>query len=256
MTLPPQREVQRLWDSCGHAATDPYAWRYLRCRRRLSVVEVALQDLARVLPRDAACPRWARCGQQSWAASGHRLIVPIYQTWDCRRPALLRAWSWDPGAWCSRLSASSCDGCYQVVRCLVMANRPGREMLRWAGLWGPALRGLVIVEGEPDYLTAAVAWPQWAVLGIVGGAWSEEIAATVPRGATVVVRTDSDTAGDRMAAQVTETLRGRATVRRVRDELDVNDLLRAGVLAGDPRVGRLEGLTVAHMSDTGTCHER
>jgi hypothetical protein len=136
----------------------------------------------------------------------------------------------------ARLSASSCGGHYSTTRGLVMANELGREVLAWGGLWGPQPEGVVIVEGEPDYLTACCAWPDWAVLGITSGAWTEELARTVPRGAVVVVRTDADTAGDRYAAHVAETLTGWATVLRVRcEDGDVNDLARAGRLPADPR---------------------
>ena len=246
MTYPPQHEVQRLWDSCTHVATDFEAWRYLRCQRSLLAMDIIPQDLARVLPRDASCPPWAGTRRQSWAESGHRLIVPVYRAWDTE-PALLRAWSWSPSAKTSRLSASSCDDAYRTVKGLVMANTLGRAMLgygevglsilRRAGMWtkAPTITGVVIVEGEPDYLTACCAWPGWAVLGIASGSWTDELARTIPSGAVVVIRTDDDTAGDRYAAQVEESLQGRVlALQRRTDELDVNDLLRAGRLPDDP----------------------
>lgn len=234
--LPPPHEVRLLWDRCMPVSEELAAIHYLM-GRRIDPVVVQRENLARVLPRKAPCPRWARTSRGDWEQTGHRLIVPVYRAgWlPGDGPTLLRAWSWS-GAKPARLSASSCGGRCRCVRGLAMANRLGQSVLAWFGVWGPMPRGLVIVEGEPDYLTACCAWPDWAVLGITSGAWTDGLARTVPHEAVVVVRTDADAAGDRYAAQIAESLRGRATVLRVRcPGADVNDLRRADRLPADPR---------------------
>jgi len=94
---------------------------------------------------------------------------------------------------------------------LVMANQAARAMLR-----GEAQPSRVVVaEGEPDHLTAAIRWPTCAVIGIVSGAWNDELAARIPDGCEVVLRMDSDEAGERYAAEVAESLAGRCKVWRV-----------------------------------------
>ena len=112
---------------------------------------------------------------------------------------------------------------------------------------GPA-RAVVITEGEPDYLTWAsavkhadphlVAPSDAAVLGIFNGSWTDEIAARIPSGCTVHIRTDDDTAGNKYAADVHKTLAGRCTVYRAeaRDGCDDNDLLQLGRLPSLPGV--------------------
>jgi len=79
---------------------------------------------------------------------------------------------------------------------------------------------IVIVEGEPDFLT----WSNKpsdadeyapAVIGVASGSWTINIANRIPAEATVVVRTHHDEAGDKYAAKIHETLVGRvADLRR------------------------------------------
>ena len=79
---------------------------------------------------------------------------------------------------------------------------------------------LVIAEGEPDFLTwasrlsADAEFAPVAVLGIVAGAWTPAIAARIPDGARVVVRTHHDEAGRKYAAQIHATLTGRCRLAR------------------------------------------
>jgi hypothetical protein len=85
-----------------------------------------------------------------------------------------------------------------------------------------APRRIIVVEGEPNLLT----WATWlarngsgaelAVLGLFSGSWTAEIAASVPGGAAVFIRTDHDAAGDTYGAAVNETLGQRCDVRRLR----------------------------------------
>jgi hypothetical protein len=57
-----------------------------------------------------------------------------------------------------------------------------------------------------------------AVLGIVNGSWTEEIAARIPDGTRVVVRTHSDGAGDDYAAKIVHSLSARCSLSRVARE--------------------------------------
>jgi len=73
---------------------------------------------------------------------------------------------------------------------------------------------VIIAEGEPDFLTWAVSSSDAndrppAVLGVVAGAWSADIAARIPDGSRVVIRTHRDAAGDAYAAAIRDSLAGR-----------------------------------------------
>ena len=179
---------------------------------------------------------WARCGRRDWYSAGNRLLVPL---WDARgRLASVRA------RFVGKGKAVAPTGF--AVRGLVMADATARAMLE-DGLRGPA-RAVVITEGEPDYLTWAsavkhadphlVAPSDAAVLGIFSGSWTEELAARIPSGCTVHIRTDDDDTGNKYAAAVHKTLAGRCTVYRAeaRDGLDDNDLLQLGRLPSLPGV--------------------
>src|SRR5262249_38341057 len=79
--------------------------------------------------------------------------------------------------------------------------------------------GLVVVEGEPDWWTWATRWGEAhdlapAVLGLVSGSWTEEIAARVPDGTSVVVRTHADRPGGGYAERVVRSPEGRGNVLR------------------------------------------
>jgi len=95
---------------------------------------------------------------------------------------------------------------------MVMADEMGRAML--AGHRAPST--IVIVEGEPDFLSRCMVTgdPDVAVLGIVSGSWSQAMADRLPVGARVVIRTDTDQAGDRYAAEIAATLMRRCFVYR------------------------------------------
>jgi hypothetical protein len=76
---------------------------------------------------------------------------------------------------------------------------------------------LVVTEGVPDFLTwttlfgdAAEAAP--AVVGMISGSWTKEIAARVSDGTAVYVRQHSDAAGAKYSARIVETLGERCTV--------------------------------------------
>ena len=87
--------------------------------------------------------------------------------------------------------------------------------------WGDSapLR-VVVAEGEPDYLTWALRVHDTpsvhppAVFGIESGAWTDDIAARIPDGATVIVWTHHDEAGEKYAARVAATLARRCAVMR------------------------------------------
>ena len=78
---------------------------------------------------------------------------------------------------------------------------------------------ILVVEGEPDFLTwatqaAATDFDVPLVIGVISGSWSERLAARLPTGARVIIRTHHDAAGDRYAEAIRETLSHRCAVLR------------------------------------------
>lgn len=217
---PPVDEVEQLWHSCLPVEMSPAALHYLR-QRGLHMAALR-HDAARLLRPGYSCPPWARYGSRSWAETGHRLIVPVYD--HAGKMRLVRGWRWEPD--ClekssnlvekqearpvpKRLAAVGCS-----VRGLVMAAGLGLMLLRGElPDWSYPAR-VLIVEGEPDALAATACCPDWAVLGIVSGCWCEELAGRIPAGARVSIQTDEDEPGERYAKQIAETLRGRCDVTR------------------------------------------
>jgi hypothetical protein len=111
------------------------------------------------------------------------------------------------------------------VRGLLLADPLARAMLEGADGAAELVRdvGLVVTEGEPDYLAWSARWgadyPEDApaVVGLVSGAWTADVAARVPDGAAVVIRTHLDPSGDAYAEQVVNTLASRCTLRRLQE---------------------------------------
>ncbi len=184
--------------------------------RGLDATKVADASLARVIPRGADVPHWAYCKGRSWPASGYRVLVPMFAARG-QTPASVRArriLAGEPKAVAPRGHA---------VRGVVMANQLARHLLAK----GPVLADwpadqrlrIAIAEGEPDFLTLATYWhdQRWppAVVGVVSGSWTPEIADCIPSGALVEVCTDPDLAGDFMAHAISASLGSRCEVVRV-----------------------------------------
>jgi hypothetical protein len=80
---------------------------------------------------------------------------------------------------------------------------------------------VVVVEGEPDFLTWATRFSDAdedvpVVLGVLSGGWSNDMAMRIPDDARVVIRTHHDPAGDAYADVVRESLGPRCEVLRSR----------------------------------------
>lgn len=209
-TYPDAGEVASLWSSAVSVELDGEAHDYLESRG-IDPGMVDLYDLARVLPRGGWAPSWARCRGRSWSSS-HRLLVPVVDHTGAMRS--LRAWRL-PSDEAAEGAPKRTAPAGKATGGLVMACPVARRMLATgqAPSWSTPTTPLrvVIAEGEPDFLTWAArvsdadgAAP--AVLGVVAGAWSLAMAARVPDGAMVGIRTDPDAAGDRYAADIRATL--------------------------------------------------
>ena len=184
---PPVAELAALWRSCGPISSDEEVKAWMDecgiCAQR-----VRDADLARVLPKDAVLPRWARYRSIPWSSGGYRVVVPLYGATGEKEALYARSLAPLRPSSLSTRSTPPAVG----HRGLVMANRIGREMLRTGRLPDPpAWSTAVVVGGAADFLEWASSFPTWnapVVLGMVPGTWTPELAARIPSETRVIVR--------------------------------------------------------------------
>jgi hypothetical protein len=207
---PPRDEVVELLAACTAVCDDLPLHRDLETRG-IDPATVTDRDLARALSGTARLPPWARSRGGTWAETGHRLIVPLYdasgQIVTVRARRLLgedRPKALPPAGYRH-------DGA-------VMADPLARLLLAGQPVDWWTRRRVLIAEGEPDWLTMATHYGDDestpAVLGVVASSWSAEIAARIPDGACVIIRTHADPAGQRYACEIGLTLAQRCRLLR------------------------------------------
>lgn len=205
----PAAELASLWGQ-ARADADEVAAGWMR-RRGWDPDSVATLEEVRILPPSAACPRWARCNRQSWAQSGHRLLMPLRDTSGAPRSFRAR--------WCGTgdvPTPKSLAPAGATSRGLCLADLPTRMMLRGEP---SRVERVLIVEGSPDWITWAVKLNgrmdgKTALIGIVEGSWSAAWAKAIPAGMPVLIRGhhDPDNKGQQIAAAVADSLKGRGPV--------------------------------------------
>jgi hypothetical protein len=217
----PRADVLSLWSECRPVTSDAGVAAWLR-GRGFDPALVEDRDLCRALPPALALPLWARFEGASWTERPEqfRAIFPMYGAGGALEG--LRARALHPSG---KLKALAPVG--GGPSGLVLTDDLGRRLLTGdvAALADVAAcapqPGLVIAEGEPDFVAWATNWGDAAerypaIWGIVAGSWTAGHAARVPTGTTVTIATHHDTAGDKYAREITETLAGRARLLRWR----------------------------------------
>jgi hypothetical protein len=222
---PRVEEVAHVWGLCRPVTEDPGVANWL-ASRGLDSARIERLDLARALPPDVGeLPKWAGvwtrgAGWVPWSA-GWRCLVPAY---DARGVHVSFRARWIDGSPPGTAPKTAAAAAGERSSCgLVLADRPAVEILRTGRppIWWPPdlpLR-VVVVEGEPDWLTWATLTAQEytdqnfaGVIGVWNGAWTEAFVARIPFGSSVVIRTHDDRDGERYRARIAETLRGRCRV--------------------------------------------
>ena len=210
---PPVESVGALWAAAKPVTDDSDLARQLlgRC---LDPAIIEDRNLARCLPSSGTLPKWARSGSLSWWESGHRLLLPL---WNAE------------GSLCSvhaRLvengQTERAKGMFPAshsAKGLFLADSFGLLLIRsgvpkwWRQSEPPSV---IITEGAPDFLTVATHYGCTeyapAVLGVVSGSWSDELAARIPTECRVVVRVHRDEAGEKYRDAICRSLSGRCRV--------------------------------------------
>lgn len=204
LTYPPAAEVRALWNEAIPAADDRLCSSYL-VKRQIDPDKAP----ARAITSTQQLPRWARFRgeaerSRTWHELGSLLVIPTFDACGVWRAVRAINVTGNPDV-PKRLPPSGCRSAG-----LVLASKPAVLTLR--GEHKPDR--LVVVEGEPDFMTW-VTRGDYAVIGLVSGAWTQELADNIPNGCNVVMRVHRDTAGDNYAAEVTKTLAGRCRLWRV-----------------------------------------
>jgi len=214
--FPPAEELAALWGACVAVTDDAAAGAWL-AGRGLDVARLADLDAVRALPLEAAgLPAWAR----SWGSRAMRLVVPLVDAHGRPRSVLARTVT--PSAELPADARKSVAPAGFARAGLAMACPLARQVLGLGARpswWSGPLR-VVVAEGEPDYMTWASASSDAAehapaVLGIVGGSWTPDLAERIPDGAELVVRTHDDDAGAVYATKIVATMAGRVAARRI-----------------------------------------
>lgn len=208
---PPASEVRDLWLACVPVTEEPSVRAMLEARN-IDPRPVHYLGAARALHPDthpSSVPLWARFRgrasvSQPWTQSGHRLLLPVYDSTGLMRS--VRAWLvTDRADVPKRVPPSG----YRASG-LVLANARAVKWLRGDSF--PS--SIVVVEGEPDYLVRAVKFSDEAIVGVGSGSWTDEFAARVPYGSELSLLTHLDSAGDRYADGITKSVEARARVFR------------------------------------------
>lgn len=201
---PPAHEVADLLAACSPTSEDPDVSAWL-ISRKLDPDAVDGTEIAFALPRRCALPAWARYQGKSWLETGHRLVVAMRDAKGDVRS--VRAGRVVDGDSPKRLPPAG-----HKAAGLVLASTLAIAM--FSGTLKPSR--VVFTEGEPDTLVWATKRNErpCALIGIVGGSWTRELAARVPTGAEVILRTDRDEAGNRYAAEISRSIGPRCHIRR------------------------------------------
>jgi hypothetical protein len=227
-SYPPADEVFAFWQALSSIEQDRRIAEWLERKRGLNVAAVAASGICRALPHSLACPGWAAKpaieGVRDaipWSRTAYRAIFPMFDAQGAMRNLLAR-YAGTPQS--ERAPKSRAAAGYQR-RGLVLASRDGCRLLR-GRLAGERLR-VVIAEGEMDVLAFATGSDRGglepdrgglAILGIVSGSWTAELAARIPDGARVLIATHNDRDGEKYSRAITETLIERMRAGAIRAE--------------------------------------
>ena len=205
----PSVQATAFWSRCAPASTNAGATRDLRARS-IDPWAVEAWNLARAIP-NGQLPRWARSRDGTWAQTGHRLLIPMFDADGAMRGFRARRLvGGNPKA----LVPGGYEAGGLVFACPLMQQVLSGGIPAW---WNDSQLVVEIVEGGPDFLSVASRRSESrelapATLGVVAGSWRPEMAARIPSGVRVVLAAHGDSAGRKYTRSIGATLRDRCEV--------------------------------------------
>lgn len=263
---PALEELRQLWAECLPATAEAAELE----RRGLDPGALADREILRCLPRIGSLPPWARRAGASWQSSGHRAIFALYN--HRGELASVHARNLAPAA----PDPKALHPIGGSGRGLILADLGGQVLLTDGRI--PEGGWILIGEGCPDFATLASVYSDAdegapaAVLAVIEGSWTEEIAARIPDRARVVIWTHADAqkideatgkrsgqAGQKYARRIAASLASRCDLYVVQSICppgakkapDANDLLQQGgaelvrqqITAAEPAPAAWRGLS-------------
>lgn len=216
-TYPALDAVEAVWSAAGPAIDDIEVAAYLETRG-VDPVAMTDRDLARVIAPTSTLPAWATFSGSPWTVTGHRLVVPLYDSRGRMRSLLARRVG--PGESPKSIAPAGHTRAALVLACplarLLLAT--GRTPAWWVA--EQRLR-VVVCEGEVDALLVASRFGDGhehapATLGIFSGSWTSDLAARIPDGSEVIIATDDDPAGEKYAEAIVASTRRTVALSRWR----------------------------------------
>jgi hypothetical protein len=212
---PPLADIQEVWDGAVPVVAVPEVADALQ-ERRISPNDVAERDLARALTRvGRQLPDWARHGTHSWRNSGHLWVSQLFDAEGRFRSLIARSVHLPVLHGPKSLAPAGFARTGLILACPEV-----RRYLETADSAFASDFKLVVCEGEKKWLQHVLAAggqtpARVGVIGIENGSWSPSLAARIPTGTTLLVRTDPDTTGASYATKILLALRDRVARKEV-----------------------------------------
>jgi hypothetical protein len=224
---PGEKDLDTMW---GTAIVPSGADAEYLLGRRIPARNAYDLGLVKSLRPNQWCPQWARLRSGKPWSRGYNLVMRTYGASGKVRG--MRAWNTraENGA-PKRLAPTGVRTSGTVLAC-------GSAALLLTGKSSEASdRAILIVEGEPDFLTWALHY-DGPVFGVLSGGWTHDFSARIPDGATVILRTHRDAAGDRYADFIARDIMHRCRVLRGGSfDGDENAMSQRGMLPESPEMG-------------------
>lgn len=204
---PPEDQVAHLWfNSVGPTMIRP-ARQWFEIKQLSGEI---LSGYCRVIPKTMELPDWAKSGGETkdgrkwnsdWIKSGHRLLIPMYDSNGNLRS--LKARCLDVNSKMKNMMPKGFSS-----KNLIMADHVGHGLLV-NGNPNNDPYNVVFCEGEVDFFVALqtrdTAPENTAVFGVYSGGWSKEHALRLGKNITLYFFTDRDTAGMKYKQDIAKT---------------------------------------------------
>jgi len=203
---PPENEVAEIWFNSASPCDIRPAREWFEIKQ---LSAGALAGYCRVIPKTMELPEWAKSSGEKdgrkwnsdWIKSGHRLLIPMYDSGGKLRS--LKARCLDVKSKMKNMMPRGFSS-----KNLIMADHVAHGLLV-NGNPDNDTYNVVFCEGEVDFLVALQtrdsAPANTAVFGVYSGGWSKEHALRLGKNITIFFFTDRDSAGMKYKQDIAKT---------------------------------------------------